>query len=173
MHPHWCYATSAFHSTDVFDLLATTHLLSLPTTGQPHNSSMNTWLTQHCPYLYKTLVSPWVGKLLFGLSDHEDKGTRMLWKVGNSDPNNTERLETLTPTTQHNSFSFMHLFVCWHSTASMVTTLQTGQSGFKSPWQPEIFFFSRGPPSLQCNRYNNSFSGHKLASAWDWPLTSF
>jgi len=78
-----------------------------------------------------------------------------------------EMLETLTPTTQHNKFSVIYLFVCWHSTASMVTRLQAGQLGFKSPWQPEIFLFSRGPPSLLRNRYNSSFSGHKLASPRD------
>jgi len=80
-----------------------------------------------------------------------------------------EMLETLTPT-QHNNFSVVYLFACWHNTANMVTRLQAGQLGFKFPWLPEIFLFSRGSPSLLCNRHNSSYSGHKLASARDWPL---
>jgi len=105
-----------------------------------------------------------VGKLLFGLFDHDDEGTRMLSNVGNFDPNNTAQL-------------FSHLFICvlaqYSQYGDMVTRMQAGQSVFKSPWQPEILLFSRGPTSLLCNRYNSSFSGYKLASAQDRPLTSF
>ena len=94
LHPHWCYATSAFHSTYVFDLMATTQALNIttyhwPTTQSQHVHMANTPLDHHphhCPYLYKTLISTWVGKLLFGLSECKDEGTRMLWNTGNFDP---------------------------------------------------------------------------------------
>jgi hypothetical protein len=126
---------------------------------------MYTWLTHHWTithttvhtYIKHSYLPEWVNFFL-------DCLTMNMKALGCS-----KMLETLTSTTQHN-FSVIYLFLCWQSTASIVTRLQAEQSGFKSPWQPEIFPFSRGAPSLLCNRYNSFFSGYKFASARDWPL---
>jgi hypothetical protein len=77
---------------------------------------MHTWLTHHWTithtivdtYIKHSYLPEWVNFFL-------DCLTMTMKALGCF-----QMLETLTPTTQHN-FSVIYLFVCWHSTASMVT----------------------------------------------------
>jgi hypothetical protein len=66
------------------------HTIPVSTSGYQTTglSSTSSFCPHHYPYLYNILIPPCMTKLLFGLSDHEDKSTTILSNVTNYNPNN-------------------------------------------------------------------------------------